>query len=454
MARGGLPAGRASFLTTRLPPPPTPDPQELKLSPVTALASCQLRERDWCNVVTVHSGCPAAYTWRLAAGALGEHALTPPRSSGAPVTCCAVSACGNYALLGSDCGDVDRFNLQSGLHRGGFTRPLQPPGAPRAQPAVKPGKARAFWAMAGPRREVEGGACAHEGAVTLVDSDACNARLVTAGRDGAVRLWAFKTRALLGEAQAGCPVERGVLHRGSGLLACACADAIVRVFDTSAEQPRRVRSFGPHGDAITDLAFSEDARWLLSASMDGVLRVWDLPAGRLLQALRLGGAPITALALSPEMDMLATAHMGKRCVPLLCAHAAAVRRAPVNPTGRARLQSRCHAAGVSDGAQSRAGGSFADTARHAWLYVGADLIVALRTSLTPHPPSSCAQGHLPVGQPAGLLRRGRVGARAAARARRSAPAGSRARRGRRRAAERRGAGRRGCARGRGVAGGG
>jgi hypothetical protein len=45
-----------------------------------------------------------------------------------------------------------------------------------------------------------------------------------------------------------------------------------------------------------------------------MIKSLNVPAGRLLQALRLGGAPVTALALSPDMDMLATAHAGKRCV--------------------------------------------------------------------------------------------------------------------------------------------
>jgi U3 small nucleolar RNA-associated protein 21 len=109
-----------------------------------------------------------------------------------------------------------------------------------------------------------------------------------------------------------------MLHRAAQLLALACADLRVRVFDVAPANPARVRLLPPAGDALTALAFSADARWLLSASLDGLTRIYDLPAGRLLQALRLGGGPCTALALAPEMDMLATAHMGKRCVACSC----------------------------------------------------------------------------------------------------------------------------------------
>lgn len=39
----------------------------------------------------------------------------------------------------------------------------------------------------------------------------------------------------------------------------------------------------PRSDRITGLQLSEDCRWLLSSSMDGTLRVWDVPAALCLQ---------------------------------------------------------------------------------------------------------------------------------------------------------------------------
>ena len=348
--------------------------EELKLPAVTCVAACQLRERDWCNVVTAHAASPSAYTWRLLDGALGEHVLTPPRAAGAAVTAVAVSACGHYALLGTASGDLDRFNLQSGLHRGGFVRRPGEGGAegsgvaPAASALVKPGKPPPLWQMAGPKRETDAGAAAHGGCVTVVEADACNAHVVSAGLDGALRLWAFKTRRLVASAPVGAAVERGALHRGAALLALACADRAVRVFDVAAAPPRRVRVFSGHGDAVTDVAFAADARWLLTASLDGATRVWDVPAGRLLQALRLGGAPVTALALSPDMDMLATAHAGKRCVTRAASirwHQRRVgrRAAPVNPTARVATAKSARCARCFRRGAQHSRGSFADTAR-------------------------------------------------------------------------------------------
>ena len=96
----------------------------------------QVREKDWCNVITAHHGDSAAYTWRLQNFTLGEHVLKPPKSkkrkadkypepeeqSQAPVTAVGMSQCGNYGLVGRASGAVDRYNMQSGIHRGSYTR--------------------------------------------------------------------------------------------------------------------------------------------------------------------------------------------------------------------------------------------------------------------------------------------------------------------------------------------
>lgn len=56
-------------------------------------------------------------------------------------------------------------------------------------------------------------------------------------------------------------------------------------------------------------AFSPDARWLVSASSDGSLRVWDVPNARCVDWLRTPRAP-TSVAFSPTGEFLATSHVG------------------------------------------------------------------------------------------------------------------------------------------------
>ena len=103
-------------------------PVELKLRPVVALASCEARSRDWCDVVTAHAADSCAYVWRFENRALGPHELRQPHWPVSNMgqdqdprhyaTAVAISVCGNYALVGTAGGVTYKYNLQSGLPRG------------------------------------------------------------------------------------------------------------------------------------------------------------------------------------------------------------------------------------------------------------------------------------------------------------------------------------------------
>jgi WD40 repeat protein len=300
----------------------------------------QTRERDWANVLTAHAGDPAARTWTVRDGAATGRALLPPPRPGipprsAPATAVAVTGCGNFALVGSAAGHVDRYNMQSGLYRGGCTRP----GVVEAGGAGENGATT----TARPRARR-----AHDGAITGLAPDAPGRRAVSVGLDGFLRLWDLRTGLPLAEVGLGAPAGRLAAHPGGALVAVAlepceavgggtgaeagaAAAAGVRVFDIggsgASDPPRLVRRFfsgtaaggGPHPVPppfrATDLAFSGDGRWLLAAGMDGCVRVCDVPAGAVRQAVHLGG-PVVSLALSPGGDVLATAHAGRRGVSL------------------------------------------------------------------------------------------------------------------------------------------
>lgn len=102
--------------------------------PPACTYAAQVRERDWCNVITAHDGDTSAYTWRLQHFTLGEATLAPPAAElggtpAAPVTAVAISSCGNFGLVGSASGRVDRYNMQSGQHRGTYRRQQAAAGA-------------------------------------------------------------------------------------------------------------------------------------------------------------------------------------------------------------------------------------------------------------------------------------------------------------------------------------
>lgn len=257
--------------------------EEIKLKPVIGFDVAEIRERDWCNVVTCHMDTSQAYVWRLQNFVLGEHILTPSAEYQTPIKACAISACGNFAILGTEGGWIERFNLQSGISRGSYVDIL------------------------------EARSCAHDGEVVGVACDATNNIMISSGYHGDIKVWDFKGREVRSRWAVGCSVTKIVYHRTNGLLATVAVDMVLRLFDVVAL--RMVRKFEGHTDRITDLSFSEDGKWLISSSMDGTLRIWDVILARQIDALQVDLC-ITALSLSPAMDILATSHVDQNGVYL------------------------------------------------------------------------------------------------------------------------------------------
>jgi U3 small nucleolar RNA-associated protein 21 len=125
-------------------------------------------------------------------------------------------------------------------------------------------------------------------------------------------------------------------------VAVAADDLAVRVYDL--DTSKLVRLFAGHTNRLTDLvhpqwpplgrrargrvgtharraggeqAFSPEARWLVTASLDATLRVWDLPTAACVDVLRLD-ALATSVAFSPVGDYLATTHVDHVGVYLWC----------------------------------------------------------------------------------------------------------------------------------------
>ncbi|KAK1413287.1 hypothetical protein QVD17_35059 [Tagetes erecta] len=255
--------------------------EEIKLKPVIAFDVAEIRERDWSNVVTCHMDTPHAYVWRLQNFVLGEHILTPKKNQ-APVKACTISSCGNFAILGTAGGCIEKFNLQSGSSRGSYIDDSE--------------------------KET-----AHDGEVVGVACDSTNSLLISAGYNGDIKVWSFKGRELKSKWEIGCTVVKIIYNRSNGLLATVTDDLVIRMFDVVAL--KLVRKFEGHTDRITDICFSEDGKWLMSSSMDGTLRIWDVILARQIDAIHVD-VPITALSLSPNMDVLATTHVDQNGVYL------------------------------------------------------------------------------------------------------------------------------------------
>jgi len=101
-------------------------------------------------------------------------------------------------------------------------------------------------------------------------------------------------------------------HSNSDLVALLCDDGSIRVVDF--ETKKLVRELWASQSnpelRILDYTFSTDGRWIIAAASDATVRVWDLPTGHLIDAMRLSGQ-CSAVAFSPSGEYLATALEGE-----------------------------------------------------------------------------------------------------------------------------------------------
>ncbi|HEY7311843.1 MAG TPA: serine/threonine-protein kinase [Gemmataceae bacterium] len=106
------------------------------------------------------------------------------------------------------------------------------------------------------------------------------------------------------------PIQAVAFSADGRLLASADLHGIVKVWDMPAGRCRH--TFEGQGRRVTSLAFSPDGKYLADASggwqpQPGVVRVWDLDAGRVAYTLTRHKGPIAAIAFSPDGGLLAVA---------------------------------------------------------------------------------------------------------------------------------------------------
>jgi WD40 repeat protein len=134
-------------------------------------------------------------------------------------------------------------------------------------------------------------------------------RFVTMNHAGPVRIWDVKTGQELKRFTPG-----GGKLRDAGIIAMALsadgrylAGAPIReihekygvlVWDVGTMQV--VRSFMGHSEMVKAVAFTPDARAVLSAGYDKTIRVWDIASGREIHCMRGHQSHVNALAVTPE----------------------------------------------------------------------------------------------------------------------------------------------------------
>lgn len=255
----------------------------------------------WESIVTGHRGDKYARTWFWGRKKAGRWAFET--GDGTEVTSVAVTPCGTFAVIGSAGGHISTFNLQSGIQRQRFPSVLTPAQAKKLKAMPADNK----YDMTNGNRKVGPGEGKHKKAVTGLMVDGLNRNLISCSLDGKLKFWDFQTGHLQFEIDWSpmTAITASQYHRPSDLIALSCDDLSIRVIDT--ETKKLVRELWGCMGQISDFCFSNDGRWIIAASIDSVIRIWDLPTGHLINALRLD-SPCTALAFSDTGEFLATAH--------------------------------------------------------------------------------------------------------------------------------------------------
>ncbi|MEZ4308698.1 MAG: AAA family ATPase [Polyangiaceae bacterium] len=232
-------------------------------------------------------------------------------NGGEGATACAVTPDGRFVVAGSVRGGLRRWDRESP----GCGAALDGHGDYVTACIVTPKRQILTASRDGSVRvwDLESGACLHALAVG-VDSTArgSEARWITAiatllggkhvvaaAGDGSLSRWEVGSGRCLQRFGAGHGrVDAlSVLHGGSHLL-CGMADGTLAVWDFAAEQ--RVLRIPAHAAAVSACAVTPDGQRVLSASSDRSLRLWELGSAESLVSQDGHTAPVTACAVTPD----------------------------------------------------------------------------------------------------------------------------------------------------------
>lgn len=281
-----------------------------KVKGANSKKATEVNMTGWESIVTAH-GDKTARTWFWGRKRAGRWAFDTGDAT--EVKSVAISPCGTFALIGSAGGSIDMYNLQSGQHRRRFPARLTPAEANKYKLHQLQLQESTGFETDAPKAFAKGEG-KHKGAVTGLAIDNLNRTVISCSDDGKVKFWNFATGALLHEIDWYPMVKILSLryHPNSDLIALSCDDGSLRVLDITTRKLVRELWATRTSTPVTtiDYTFSSDGRWIVSASSDSTVRVWDLPTGHLIDAMRLP-KPINSVAFSPAGDFLATGLEGE-----------------------------------------------------------------------------------------------------------------------------------------------
>ena len=139
----------------------------------------------------------------------------------------------------------------------------------------------------------------------LVALSARQPSLVTAGWDGAIKVW-DKSLGLVTALRPGTgPLNTVLVHPRKELCITGGWDNTIRIWDLQTYKSRAV--IRGHTSSVQALALTEDCRKIVSGSLDGEVKVWDSSTGAEVASFATGHG-LARLALDPGGALVHVAH--------------------------------------------------------------------------------------------------------------------------------------------------
>ena len=230
----------------------------------------EFRERDWANIALIISEYEKPILYLYENSAISE--VQPKlKTKNSFCTCVCISICGNFAFCGFENGNIEKFNMQSGISR---------------------------WVI-----EHSHGV---GNEVTDLKSDGLNSMLISISKkEKKIKFWEILDHTLIKEFILESFPHQIEINRDNDLVCASLENNYIFIYDKS--QLSLVRKFdilnrknNEEEYIINDINISKDSNWLLCiTSKDKSLRIFDIISTNLIEWVTFDKIPLS-MNLSPN----------------------------------------------------------------------------------------------------------------------------------------------------------
>ena len=242
----------------------------------------EFRERDWPNVALIISEYEKPILYLYENSAISE--VQPKlKTKNSFCTCVCISICGNFAFCGFENGNIEKFNMQSGISR---------------------------WVI-----EHSHGV---GNEVTDLKSDGLNSMLISISKkEKKIKFWEILEHTLIKEFILESFPHQIEINRDNDLVCTSLENNFIFIYDKS--QISLVRKFNilikkniEKDYIINDFCISKDSNWILCiTSKDKSLRIFDIISANLIEWVTFDKIPLS-MNLSPNSLYIAMSFEGEK----------------------------------------------------------------------------------------------------------------------------------------------